>query len=149
MTSNQKIRRARRWALAVIAVLAMGVFATRPNIASETQDQFWHETGQCLNWFFTDFERHQANCIGPGIPPGTYNDIEGGNNGGGGGAPCESIAIGDAGNAGSGSPCSPCDDRLVGLGAGGAVDPCRNVSGYIAPWVLDMFRQDVPETAYL
>lgn len=64
MNSENRIRRARRWAFIAIAALVIGLVATRPNVASETQDQFYQHTIDCLYWFVTDMDRHDAECIG-------------------------------------------------------------------------------------
>ncbi len=146
MNTNERLKRARRWALAILAVLAMGAFATRPYVASETQDQFWDETKQCLLWLLQDFPRHQRECVGDGIGPGVYNDT---NRPGPSGDPCPDIRF-----SGAGTYSDPCDcyDGPGGGGgnagnAGGGI-PCPGDAN-LSDLLFGFFQPEEPEVAYL
>lgn len=145
MSANDKLKRARRWALAILAVLAMGAFATRPYLASETQNQFWDDTRQCLIWLLQDFPRHQAECIGPGLPAGTSKDV---NQSGGSSDPCRGVHVTGAGIIGNPCDCYPYGGAGNAGNAGGGI-PCpkqANLSG----WLFDMFLPEEPvDTTYL
>lgn len=131
--SASTIRRAKRWAIVIIAAIIGAALSIQPNIASQQQDNYVGDTLQCLDWLVNDFPRHQANCVSE-FTPFQLEDI------GHSAKPSEPVVSSSSSSFSEEEP-DPCDSSSISGGAGnaGTVGGDCLEAGVIAPFLTQIF----------
>lgn len=148
MNNEKRLRYVRRWAVLAIASLVIAMVATRPNVASEVQHQYFQNTLQCLNWFFSNHPEHETECVGDNDPSNASPNFQGSGTGtftppppprGGKKGGKKDKDDEEEEEPDEEEECEDPESSVPRFAAAGSISECREDTGFLAPIVIDLF----------